>query len=151
MDQREVSKVSKTWLAGDDESKGLFWDLPEGPAQAKILLAEDQPDMRELLAHRLRSLGYEVIEAADGREMLQELEISDPDLIISDLHMPQLSGLEVLAHLRQSNQTTPFILMSAFADKATHIEATRLGATFVYNKPLDVQHLVSTVWAIVGP
>ena len=107
--------MSKTWLANDDESKGLFWDLPEGPAQARILLAEDQPDMRELLAHRLRSLGYEVIEAADGREMLQELAESDPDLIISDLHMPNQSGLEVLARLRQSD------------------------------------HLVSTVWAIVGP
>ena len=143
--------MSKTWLADGEESKGLFWDLPEGPAQAKILLAEDQPDMRELLAHRLRSLGYEVIEAADGSEMMEELAEADPDLIISDLHMPKLSGLEVLARLRESNQTTPFILMSAFADKATHIEATRLGATFVYNKPLDVQHLVSTVWAIVGP
>ncbi len=143
--------MTKTWLAEGDESKGLFWDLPEGPTQARILLAEDQPDMRELLAHRLRSLGYEVIEAADGREMLQELEEGDADLIISDLHMPQLSGLQVLEQLRLKNQQTPFILMSAFADKATHAEATRLGATFVYNKPLDVQHLVSTVWAIVGP
>ncbi len=143
--------MSKTWLAEGDESKGLFWDLPEGPTKAKILLAEDQPDMRELLAHRLRSLGYEVVEAADGREMMQELEESDADLIISDLHMPQLSGLQCLEQLRQRNMQTPFILMSAFADKATHLEATRLGATFVYNKPLDVQHLVSTVWAIVGP
>ena len=142
--------MSKTWLAGDADSEGLFWELPESPDQTKILVADDQPEMRELLASRLRSLGYVVIEAADGQEMLEELKQTEPDLIISDLHMPQLSGLQVLSQLRQTDSTTPFILMSAFADKAVRAEAAALGATYVYSKPFDVKHLVSTVWEIVG-
>lgn len=135
----------------DAEQKRLYWELPEARTQAKILLAEDQADLRELLAHRLRSLGYEVTEAADGVEMLEEFAEWEPDLVIAGASLQQLSGLEALSRLRKLDQMTPFILINDKPDPETYAEATRLGAAFVYNRPLDVQHLIGSVWSIVGP
>lgn len=138
-------------LDEDSLTRRLFWELPESPTQARILLAEDQSDLRELLAHRLRSLGYEVIEAADGLEMLEEFADWEPDLVIAGTQLRPLTGLEALSRLRKLDQTTPFILINDQPDPDVHAEATRLGAAYVYNRPLDVQHLIGSIWSILGP
>jgi len=114
----------------------------------RVLLAEDDGEMCRLLADALRLEGYEVTETFDGLELLDlidalRLEVLDDyllpvDLIISDIRMPWVSGLEVLRELRQRDRATPVILITAFGDEQTHAEARRLGACAVLDKPFDL-------------
>jgi len=126
---------------------------------ARILLAEDDVEMRRLLAATLRRDGYEVIEAADGIELrrLVELHLLDNrehpavDLVITDIRMPGQSGLRVLAGLRSEDWATPVLLITAFGDEATHAEAKRMGAAAVFDKPFDLDDLRTAVLNLVGP
>ncbi len=122
----------------------------------RIVVAEDDDEMRTLLASALRRDGYEVIEVNTGDQLLHELgnellqpSTMRPDLIVSDIRMPGCTGIEVLAGLRRADWATPVILITAFPDGETHSEATRLGAT-VFDKPFDIDDLRTAVVTIVG-
>jgi len=116
----------------------------------RVLVAEDDDDMRRLVADVLRRRGYDVEEASDGAGILDRIEasVSRPesifDLIVSDVAMPHLSGLDVLAALRCAHWETPVILMSARADADMRDEARDLGAAFL-DKPFDMKALESLV------
>jgi CheY-like chemotaxis protein len=129
---------------------------------ARILLAEDDTEMRKLLAWGLERDGYEVVEAENGLELLEYLEpslftartsgkISEFDLVISDIRMPGLSGLEVLAGVRKRDKATPMILITAFGDPMTHKEAKELGASAVIDKPFDIDALREIIRSIIPP
>ena len=129
---------------------------------SRILLAEDDIEMRKLLAWRLEEDGYDVVEAENGLELLECLEpsllyartfgrISEFDLVVSDIRMPGLSGLEVLAGLRKRDKVTPVILITAFGDQVTHDEANELGASAVIDKPFDIDELRATIRRIIPP
>jgi two-component system response regulator AtoC len=112
----------------------------------RVLIAEDDSEMRRLLGATLRADGHEVIEAADGVELLARFEAAlaagEPvDLIISDIRMPKLTGLQALRRLRAARHHVPMILISAFSDHATHIEAWLQGAMIVFDKPFDLDEL----------
>ena len=123
-----------------------------------VLLAEDDSQMRELIAEALHAKGYHVIEATNGLELRDWLHRAHheegfeppPDLIISDVRMPGLSGLEVLSWLRHRDWSTPVILITAFGDTEAHQEAERLGAT-LFNKPLAISSLVSAAQLLAEP
>ena len=125
----------------------------------KIIVADDHPAMRALVASRLREAGYDVIEVGDGNILWSQVQESvtdddnprDADLIVSDIRMPGASGLEVLARLRSAHWTTPVILMTAFGDPATHQSARELGATMVLNNPFDLAELVAAALRLIGP
>lgn len=126
--------------------------MPERPT---VLLAEDQPPWRELMTRALREAGYHVIAVPDGdglmtlvRRLLAQTE-ELPDAIVSDLRLPGSSGLLALARLRQDDDFTPFFLMTAFAEEATHLDAHRLGATAVFDKPFDPRELVAHLRRLV--
>jgi two-component system, response regulator, stage 0 sporulation protein F len=130
------------------------WDDPQPePSRApRILVADDQSEMRTLIRKMLVRRGYEVLEAADGPDLVRVLvdgltedESRAPDLIITDVRMPGFTGLEVLARLRRERWTTPVILITAFGDAQLHREALRLGATCVLNKPFDMDELKGAV------
>ena len=138
----------------DNFSGGQRWAEDPGDEgldirSLRILLAEDDPEMRRILAMVLRKDGYEVVEARDGLELLRS--IGSPglvqgrsvsfDLIVSDLRMPLFSGLDGLTYLNECDQKTPVILITAFGDGETHKEALRLGARRVFDKPFDVGEL----------
>ncbi len=121
--------------------------------RTRVLLADDDPDLRGLLSLTLRRAGYDVVEAADGVELLDRSEatIAKRDyfgVIVADVNMPGLTGLDVLAALRCTSWTTPVILITAFGDPATKAEADDLGAT-VLDKPLDLDGLRIAVRAAV--
>jgi DNA-binding NtrC family response regulator len=112
----------------------------------RAVLAEDDVEMRSLLATTLRREGFEVMEAADGRELGRLVHSlifagGDPDgvdLIVSDIRMPGPDGLTVLSRLRRYDWATPVVIITAFGDAATHDEAIRLGAMAVLDKPFDL-------------
>jgi CheY-like chemotaxis protein len=130
----------------------------DNPPAPRILLAEDDDELRRLLAVMLRSAGFSVIEARDGVQLaeLVHSRLLDPskgevvDLVVTDVRMPGPSGLAVLADLRRRDWATPVIIITAFGDRLTHAEAERLGATATLDKPFSLHVLRRLVARLVG-
>jgi DNA-binding response OmpR family regulator len=128
-----------------------------GSLPARVLLAEDDTAFRELLAEVLRRSGYEVLEAANGEELLDHVAFGlmrgesfrTFDLIVSDIRMPRHTGLEILTGMRSANLSVPVILITAFGDAETHRMAYELGAR-VLDKPFDMTELELAVAAAVS-
>ena len=108
---------------------------------ARILVVDDERSMRELLAIVLRREGYEVLLAENGRAAIETLEREPVDLLISDIKMPDLSGVEVLRAAKQIDQDILGIMITAFASTETAVEAMRLGACDYLSKPFDIDLL----------
>ncbi len=122
--------------------------------RARILVAEDNPDLRRLLVAALAD-SCEVEEAENGYQLLEHATGDPkPDLIISDIRMPGLSGLEVLAGLRgpyrPDGWRTPAILITAFGDRETHAAAEQLSAV-IFDKPFDLDELRNRALGLLGP
>jgi two-component system, NtrC family, response regulator PilR len=111
------------------------------PHGARILVADDEQSMRELLAIVLRREGYEVLLADNGRTAIELLEHEPVDLLISDIKMPDMSGVDVLRAAKQIDQDILGIMITAFASTETAIEAMRLGACDYLSKPFDIDLL----------
>jgi CheY-like chemotaxis protein len=122
-----------------------------------VLVAEDDADIRTLISVALRKDGYDVIEARSGAELLEHIGSSmlfgesfpPPDVIVSDVRMPGFTGLEVLAGLRDANWHTPILLITAYGNDDTYEEASRLGASGVFDKPFDIDDLRTAVLNLV--
>ncbi|MDD4891751.1 MAG: HDOD domain-containing protein [Phycisphaerae bacterium] len=104
--------------------------------RALILVADDQPAVRNMLAALLRRRGHEVIEAADGEQAIQAAIARPPDLIVMDVRMPRLGGIESLRRMRQrpALRRTPAIVVSALGTRAKVIDAVRCGASAFFLK-----------------
>jgi two-component system response regulator PilR (NtrC family) len=107
----------------------------------RILVVDDERSMRELLAIVLRREGYEVVLAENGRAAIEALEREPVDLLISDIQMPDLSGVDVLRAAKKIDQDILGIMITAFASTETAVEAMRLGACDYLSKPFDVDLL----------
>lgn len=120
-----------------------------------VLVAEDDPALRELVASALRRDAYEVEEARNGVELVEQLgtlwlEQRIPALIIADVRMPRLGGLDVLAGLRRPEGTIPFLVITAFGSREMRQEARVLGAAAVLDKPFRMSTLRSMVADLTG-
>jgi len=120
--------------------------------RTRIFLAEDDKEMRGLVASVLRRSGHEVVEAADGLELLRQIESVDEleseacrDLVVTDVRMPGATGLEVLASLRQSRPNVPVVLVSSFGDEELRADARQLGAAAFLDKPFSLAALQTTI------
>jgi CheY-like chemotaxis protein len=112
----------------------------------QILLAEDDLDLRELLILGLSLAGYQVTSCDNGLQLLEQLEHADQyDLVISDVRMPALTGLEVLESQIDNPYCPPFICMTAFGDETTHAAAQRFGASATIDKPFDLDEMIELV------
>ncbi len=107
----------------------------------RILVVDDERSMRELLAIVLRREGYEVLLAENGRAAIDLLEREPVDILISDIKMPDLSGVDVLRAAKKLDQDILGIMITAFASTETAVEAMRLGACDYLSKPFDIDLL----------
>ncbi len=107
----------------------------------RILVVDDERSMRELLAIVLRREGYEVLLAENGRAAVETLEREPVDILISDIKMPDMSGVDVLRAAKKIDQDILGIMITAFASTETAVEAMRLGACDYLSKPFDVDLL----------
>ena len=130
----------------------LLWKASIKKKIPHILLAEDNHEMRKLLAMSLRKKGYEVTELADGPSMLDRFFSVDSvqkeaafDLIISDVRMPGLTGMEILEVMGKIKGFPPVILITAFGDEETHKQAYLFGAVAMFDKPFEVNELIAKV------
>jgi PAS domain S-box-containing protein len=115
----------------------------------RVLIADDNADMREYLTNLLRSSGYEVSDVADGQQALDAIRTQVPDLLISDVMMPELDGLELLTALRRDLRTAalPVLLLSARAGQEASIEGLQAGADDYLVKPFAAAELLARVRA----
>ena len=149
-------------IQSEHDSKFQREPLQEDSAAEKktprVLLAEDNDEMRRLLAHALSEDGYKVIQCRDGGEFLIRLQpfiidkrSVDFDVIISDIRMPGLTGLEILEDLHECKGFPPMILITAFGDEETHAQAEKFGAAAMFDKPFEIDALLSKVHELLPP
>jgi two-component system KDP operon response regulator KdpE len=112
----------------------------------KVLLVDDDPTLRRTLGIGMRAEGHEVLIVADGRSALQALREDKPDIVVLDLGLPDLSGVEVLRRLR-SWSTIPVVVLSARAESAEKVQALDLGADDYVTKPFGMEELLARVRA----
>ena len=109
----------------------------------KILVIDDEVYIRDSVIGFLEDFGFEVVEAANGRIGLEQFEKEQPDLILCDLRMPEMDGLEVLAHVTQKNKNIPIIIVSGAGNISDTVEALRLGAWDYIIKPIQDMNVLS--------
>jgi len=117
-------------------------------ADARILVVEDEPSIREVLSLYLRRAGYEVEVAGDGRAALESLADRMPDLVVLDLMLPHVDGLEITRWLRERGDT-PIIMLTARREEPDRIAGLEMGADDYVVKPFSPQELVSRVRAVL--
>jgi two-component system KDP operon response regulator KdpE len=115
-------------------------------APAKILVIDDEPPIRKLLRMGLASQGYEVLEAPNGRIAL-ELLAEKPALVILDLGLPDVDGLELLRRIRQAQEDVPIVVLSSRDDEAGKVAALDLGADDYVTKPFGMEELLARMRA----
>ena len=111
------------------------------PAKVRILVVDDEPSMREMLRIVLRRDGYEVMIAENGRDAIEQLHRSQFDLLLSDIKMPDVTGVEVLRAAKDINRDIVAFMMTAHASTNTAVEAMRLGAVDYFTKPFSMDEL----------
>ena len=117
----------------------------------KIILAEDNSTLSLLLKFRLEKEGYELFMATDGKQAVDLIENEHPDLVLSDVMMPFISGLEVISHLRNKlNLDTPIIVFSSAGQEEMVLKAFNLGANDFMGKPFSPNELVIRIKRLIG-
>jgi two-component system, OmpR family, KDP operon response regulator KdpE len=112
----------------------------------KVLIVDDEPPIRKLLRMGLGTQGYRVIEAPDGRSAL-DLVREKPDLVILDLGLPDMQGLELLRAIRAGNDSVPIVVLSSRDDEVAKVQALDLGADDYVTKPFGMEELLARIRA----
>ncbi len=128
-------------LAGQDDQK----KMPVPTSRMRILVVDDDPDIRDLLRDRLASEGYSIHTAKDGREAVEILLKGITDGVMLDIGIPELDGIEVLSRLRQNDQALPVIIMTAVEALDRALLAMERGAQAYLLKPFDATQLRAVV------
>src|SRR5579883_2115348 len=136
--QRFFVALRMTCLAQNDMHRGLEVSLT-------ILIIDDEPNLPHQFARYLRKHGYEVYTAPDGETGLAELQKSSIDLVLLDVRLPHLGGLDVLTRIRESDQELPVIMLTAYGDLQTAVAAMKLGASDYLIKGFDLDELLLAV------
>lgn len=120
-------------------------------SKASILVADDEPDILEIVQYNLEKQGYQVYTAANGREATEKAKQLHPQLIVLDVMMPYQSGIDVCRHLRTlpDFKDTLILLLTALNDEATHIKGLDSGADDYVSKPISPKVLISRVNALL--
>jgi DNA-binding response OmpR family regulator len=118
----------------------------------KIMIVEDSPTLAEMVRDELEDAGYEPLLAHNGFEALRDLDTFKPDLIVTDIMMPKVDGLELCAaiHNRLETRDIPFILFSSKFDDDTVKRGRAIGARFFLAKPFKMTDLIACVQKVLG-
>jgi DNA-binding response OmpR family regulator len=126
---------------------------PTSPTEiTKILIAEDQADLRDMIAHTLRLSGYEVVATEDGERAYQQAKSTQPDLIILDYELPLLNGRQVCKRLKALDAftNTPIVIISSYGNPRYMEASLEAGAKEFIRKPFELNHLTDRVAALLA-
>src|SRR5256712_14100735 len=123
----------------------------EGAVRRKVLVVDDEAVLVETIAYNLEQAGYQVITAADGASALEAARRESPDLIILDIMLPEMDGLEVCRELRRESNTatTPILMLTAKGDEIDKVVGLEVGADDYVTKPFGRRELLARVRALL--
>src|SRR6188474_350019 len=136
--------MSCTWPPGRSRTS-----ITSQPMRRRLLLVEDDPTLRQALTFNLAREGYEVSSTADGESALEAARNERLDLILLDVMLPGMSGLEVLRALRRDGVTTPVIVLSAKGDEIDRVVGLKVGADDYVSKPFSRPELLARIEAVL--
>lgn len=116
----------------------------------QILVVDDEPKMRRVLEIMLRQLGHSVVCADNGRAALEQLRAAGADLIITDMRMPEMDGIELLTALRSQGVRTPVIMITAHSSVENAVDAMKRGAADYLQRPFDVEALEIAIARVIA-
>jgi len=118
-----------------------------GAAPLRVLAIDDEPAIRRFLRTSLRAEGYDIIEAETAEAGLAEIRRRAPDLVMLDLGLPGMDGIEMIRRLREGGSTVPIIVLTSRTDEAGKVEALDLGADDYVTKPFGMDELLARIRA----
>jgi two-component system KDP operon response regulator KdpE len=121
--------------------------MSAGTAPSRVLVVDDEPAIRRFLRTSLRAEGYDVVEAETGEAALAEIRRRVPDVVVLDLGLPGLDGLEVIRRVREPGSVVPIIVLTSRTDEAGKVEALDLGADDYVTKPFGIDELLARMRA----
>lgn len=121
-----------------------MWDIVQ-----KILIVDDEQPIRTLLDYNLKQSNFETIMAADGEQAVEKVENENPDLILLDLMLPKMDGIEVCKILRQRNINTPIIMLTAKGEETDKVLGLEIGADDYMTKPFSPREVIARVKAVL--
>ena len=110
----------------------------------KIFVIDDEPDLCELVRINLDQAGYEVETAEDGSAALERMRMSNYDLLVADLNMPDMDGLTLIKQTRYMQASLPIIIVTGFSTESSAIEAVNLGVSGYLTKPFRIPEVLET-------
>lgn len=116
----------------------------------KILVVDDEPGLLLTLAANLELEGFTVLTASSGEDALKVLETESPDLLISDIRMPGMNGVDLFRHVKKLRPGMPFVVMTAFALEELVKDAMQEGVFTVLPKPFEIDHVVALAARALG-
>src|SRR6266498_1894061 len=118
---------------------------------SRVLIVEDEPDIRGLLAFHLEREGYQVVKSTNGADALRQVRAMPPDLVLLDLMLPEMDGLEVCRRLRQDPATArlPIVMLTAKGDEVDRVLGLEIGADDYVVKPFSPKELLARVRAVL--
>lgn len=123
----------------------LFDDILELGQMTKILIVDDNAALRASLRRTLKENGYRVVEVENGKRALESIARGAPDLVVTDLLMPEMDGLEFIAKVRQTNSGLPVIAMSGSVETVYLMAAEKFGAVAILEKPFTPEDLTGAI------
>ncbi|MDQ4143662.1 MAG: response regulator [Actinomycetota bacterium] len=116
----------------------------------RILVVDDEMDLLLAIGVLLQSAGYEVVETSTGQEGIEAAEREDPDVVVLDIGLPDISGVEVLRHLRAAGNRAKIVILSAHASGHTEATATAEGADGYLTKPFNPEELLQMLERVLA-
>lgn len=136
--EKEVAK--RHW------KKGRISSILKGMSKADILIAEDDPVLRNLYIKKFSVAGYMIRAVEDGAQALAEIERQTPQVLVLDIHMPKMDGFQVLEHFPASSRAFPVIMLTNFADENSRARGKELGADdYFIKKDMTIKSLLEMV------
>ncbi|MFA5806655.1 MAG: response regulator, partial [Melioribacteraceae bacterium] len=109
---------------------------------AKILIVDDDKDMRQLLSDILKSEGYEVRTAESGKKALKEIKVIRPEIVLLDIRLPEMNGIEILKEIKKLNKSIIVIIITAYGEIQNAVDAMKLGAFDYFTKPFHNEEII---------
>ena len=123
--------------------------MTTSPPEAKLLVVEDEPNIRELLATSLRFAGFEVHVAADGATALKQASTHHPDLVVLDVMLPDMDGFTVTRKLRESGRILPIVFVTARDSVEDKVKGLTVGGDDYVTKPFSLEEVVARIRAVL--